>query len=212
VLAAAVALADTGGLAALSLPRLAEELGLTTTALYRYVASKEELVALAADAAVTPPPASDPAAGWRAGARSWTRGAVDLYSARPWLLDVPVRAPVTPGSLRWLEAFLRVTAPLPLHVAERVQCATLLDGHARGVATLRRDLSTGSPAYPPDVVAALLPLLPDRGYPEVAALLAGVGDHPGAAADGLAEVGDFGTDRILDGIAALARDRGAAPR
>jgi AcrR family transcriptional regulator len=213
VVAAAVAAADEGGLRAVSLPRLADRLGVTPTALYRYVASKDELVALMADAGVGDPPSLDPAAGWRECARTWTEAVVARLRQRPWLLDVRLRAPITPGSLRWFEAFLSATRPLPLHAEERVQCATLLDGHARAVAALGRDLSAEAPAYPPDVVEALVPRLLAGGYPEVAALLAQVAQAaPAPAVQGLTAVSDFGLDRILDGIDALVRARtGSAP-
>jgi hypothetical protein len=40
--------------------------------MYRYARSKEELIALVADAACGPPPdAIQPANGWRAGATAW---------------------------------------------------------------------------------------------------------------------------------------------
>lgn len=44
VLAAAIALADAGGVDALSMRRLAQELGVVPMALYRHVASKDELL------------------------------------------------------------------------------------------------------------------------------------------------------------------------
>src|SRR5690242_10497698 len=47
---AAVALADAEGLAAVSMRRLAEQLGVSTMALYRYVANKDELLELMIDA------------------------------------------------------------------------------------------------------------------------------------------------------------------
>ena len=54
IVAAAVELADAGGLAALSMSRLAEKLGFTTMSLYRYVASKDDLLVLVLDAALGP--------------------------------------------------------------------------------------------------------------------------------------------------------------
>lgn len=207
IVAVGLEAADAGGLAAVSLPRLADRMGLTTTALYRYVASKDELMVLLADAATGDPPTLNPAHGWRACARTWTRAVIAMYRARPWLLDVPLRAPITPQSLRWLETFLQATAVLPLHVTERARCATLLNAHARGVATLARDLSAQVPAYPPAVVGALLPVLAERGYPQVAGLLTVMAEHPEAADDDLTAEGDFGTDRILDGIATLVAAR-----
>src|SRR5215203_813827 len=52
IVTAAVALADEGGIAALSMSRLADKLGFTTMSLYRHVASKDDLLLLALDAAM----------------------------------------------------------------------------------------------------------------------------------------------------------------
>jgi AcrR family transcriptional regulator len=52
----AVDVADADGLAAVSMRRVAEELGFTTMSLYRYVPSKEHLLELMIDAAAALPP------------------------------------------------------------------------------------------------------------------------------------------------------------
>jgi AcrR family transcriptional regulator len=50
IVAVAVELADESGFPAISMPKIASRLGVTANAPYRYVASKEELVVLMADA------------------------------------------------------------------------------------------------------------------------------------------------------------------
>src|SRR5215472_7517901 len=62
IVAAAVHVADTEGLAAVSMSRVATELGAAPMSLYRYVAAKDELLALMVDAAYGPPPAGPPPA------------------------------------------------------------------------------------------------------------------------------------------------------
>ena len=54
---AAIGLADAGGLAAVSMARVAAELGFTTMSLYRYVPTKDDLLELMVDAASGLPPA-----------------------------------------------------------------------------------------------------------------------------------------------------------
>ena len=72
IVAAAIRLADAEGLAAVSMSRVATALGTAPMSLYRYVAAKDELLALMVDAAYGPPPSgplpSGPAADtrWRA--------------------------------------------------------------------------------------------------------------------------------------------------
>jgi AcrR family transcriptional regulator len=69
IVQAAVHIAETEGLGAVSMSRVAAELGGATMSLYRYVTAKDELLALMVDAAYGPPPgAPGPDEGWRGGA------------------------------------------------------------------------------------------------------------------------------------------------
>ena len=203
IVAAAMALADEEGVAGLSLPRIARRLDLTPTALYRYVSSKDELVLLLFDAGAGTPPDTLPDT-WREGAAAWVRALVDRYRAHPWLVDLPVRgAPVTPNLLAWLESLLGVLRATGLPAGDQLSCATLLDGYARSIAALARDLaeSDRTPVQSPAVVSFLYPLLAERGYPLVADMLMG-GDYVDTAGLDI----EFGLNRILDGIARLVAE------
>src|SRR5918993_5607685 len=57
IVAAAVKVAAADGLQAVSMSRVAAELGVSTMSLYRYVAAKDELLALMADLPFEAPPA-----------------------------------------------------------------------------------------------------------------------------------------------------------
>lgn len=85
VVVAAVALADREGLDALSMRRLADELGVVPMALYKHVADKRDLVAGMIDSVVAGYPR--PAAGepWQAAVRTRVLGARAAHLAHPWL-------------------------------------------------------------------------------------------------------------------------------
>ena len=53
---AAIEIADTEGLAAVSMSNVAAQVGVAPMALYRYVGSKDELLTVMAESAVPPPP------------------------------------------------------------------------------------------------------------------------------------------------------------
>lgn len=213
IVQAAVELADTDGLAALSLPRLAARIGLTTNALYRYISSKDELLVLVRDAGWgTPPESIQRAADWRAAATVWTHTVIDQYRARPWLLEIPVPgAPMTPHLLRWLEILLASMDDTGLSSRERLRCALLLDGYAYSTASLVRKLQSAGtePAQSAAAFEFLLPRLQAHGYPVLAAMLAtgAYGSLDGPTVGGL----DFGLQRILDGIDTLIRTLRASP-
>src|SRR6478752_8566029 len=65
VLAAAVVLADQVGIEALSMRRLAQELGVVPMALYKHVANKEELLDGMVDALVSEIDPAVPGADWK---------------------------------------------------------------------------------------------------------------------------------------------------
>src|SRR4249919_2561350 len=83
VVAAAVALADAEGLAALSVRRVAEALGLSPMSLYTYVPSKAELLDLMLDsvaAEIPPPDGGD----WRGKLAQLARARWAMAQRHPW--------------------------------------------------------------------------------------------------------------------------------
>src|SRR5262249_813453 len=95
IVSVAVALADAEGLAAVSMRRVAEQLGVTAMSLYTYVPSKAELLDLMVDAvraeAVGEAYAPD---GWRARLAEVAKSNWELYRRHPWLLQVATSRPV----------------------------------------------------------------------------------------------------------------------
>jgi AcrR family transcriptional regulator len=84
VLRAAVALADQAGIEALSMRKLAEELGVVPMALYKHVASKEELLDGMIDIVISEidPPVSD--ANWKTAIRQRILSARRSLQRHPW--------------------------------------------------------------------------------------------------------------------------------
>ncbi|MFC7741015.1 TetR/AcrR family transcriptional regulator [Nocardiopsis composta] len=107
----AVGLADAEGLSAVSMRRVARELGVTVMSLYRHVPGKAELVALMCDAVLAPE--DDEVAGggaeggWRKSLETWARAGIALRRRHPgWprpprsgASPAPTRSPCSSG--RW---------------------------------------------------------------------------------------------------------------
>lgn len=133
IVEAAVDIADSSGLPAVSMAAVAAKLGYTPMSLYRYVSAKEDLILLMQEEATGLP--SDDARSsrpWREGIRALYREQVALYLAHPWLLDIPITgAPSTPNSAAWMDAGLHVLAETPLSPNERLAVVLLVTGHAR---------------------------------------------------------------------------------
>ncbi|WP_022884232.1 TetR/AcrR family transcriptional regulator [Glaciibacter superstes] len=130
---AAMAIADAEGLGAVSMSRVASDLGFTTMSLYRYVTAKEDLLLIMQDEGIGVPTLDfAEAAGWRQNLLLWWNGNRGIYRAHPWLLDIPITgAPVTPNNLAWLDAGIEALAESPLSSGERVATMIMLSGMAR---------------------------------------------------------------------------------
>jgi len=84
VLRAAVALADDAGIEAVSMRKLAEQLGVVPMALYRHVAGKEELLDGMVDAVIGEFDAPDPDLAWKDGVRHRLLSARRAVLRHPW--------------------------------------------------------------------------------------------------------------------------------
>jgi AcrR family transcriptional regulator len=212
----AVDLADQGGLAAVSMARIAEVLGFTTMSLYRYVRAKDELMVLMGEAAFgVPPGPPDPSLGWREAARQWGMDAYRLYAARPWMLDLPIDGPpMTPNQLRWLDWLLQGLAETGLDAQTKLSTTLLIDGWARNFARLFGAIQPeGLEAVEGtmSVAQALGPMLDPATFPALAPMVAaGEFDDNDDPDDDFETVFTFGLERILDGVAVLV-DRATDP-
>ncbi|MFG3117661.1 TetR/AcrR family transcriptional regulator [Streptomyces sp. NPDC048197] len=199
---AAIALADAGGLGAVSMQRVAGELDFTKMSLYRYVPGKNELVALMIDSAMGEPPQLPE--GWRNGLRAWAGALTTVYHRHPWLLGAATGPRVMgPNELGWTEAAVAALAGTGLSGGEQLDAVVVVSGHVRALAQVSASMGLGSArATEPEQVmsAALNELLVGRAdrYPAVAAALAST-EADAAARD---RADEFGLERILDGLEA----------
>ncbi len=213
---AAVELASAHGLGAVSMSRVAGELGVTTMALYRYVAAKDELLALMVDVAGgTPPPPASADEGWRAGLERWARGYLDALRRHPWILRVPINAPpATPNQILWLEDGLRSMRDTGLEEGEKVSVILLLSGYVRNYATLSADVLAA--AMEPGSTARqvtfsygriLAKLADPQRFPALHAAISGGAFDDEDQKPGMEDEFTFGLERVLDGIETLVRAR-----
>jgi AcrR family transcriptional regulator len=215
IVEAAVKIAASEGLAAVSMSRVASDLGAAPMSLYRYVAAKDELLTLMVDAALGPPPAAAaPDEGWRAGLSRWAWTIRAAYLRHPWVVRIPISGPpTTPNGVAWMEDALGSLRDTGLTETEKMSVLLLLSGFVRNEVTLATDISAflASGASPQQAMSAYGQLLrklaePDRFPALHAVLAAGVLDQ----ADPPEAEFAFGLDRILDGIEALVRARATA--
>ncbi|MBD8078984.1 TetR/AcrR family transcriptional regulator [Cellulosimicrobium arenosum] len=212
IVEAAVEIADTDGLAAVSMAKVAQSLGFTTMSLYRYVTSKDDLLLLMQEAVldVEYPPAHDPA-DWRAELREWVQFTMELFRAHTWYLSIPVTgAPFTPNNLRAADAGLRALRSTPLDEEEKMSVILLTSGYTKSAVQLEADLARAehSPDGVPDeaaVVAALRTLVDDVRFPNLYPLV----DSGAYGGEGQIDDTAWGLERILDGLESYVGVRAA---
>ncbi len=214
IVEAAVALAASEGMDAVSMGRVAKELGVSTMSLYRYVAAKEELYVLMSDAGVGAPP--DPSAGegadWRELLTEWAYAQRAVLMANSWILRIPLTAPpATPNQLAWMDRGLAAMAGTGLKESEKLSTIILIGGLVRNEATMAADMIDAimkSGVAPEQALAQ---------YVRTLRLLAGPDTHPAVTrlldSDAFSGAGEpdfqfrFGLNRILDGLAPLVAER-----
>jgi AcrR family transcriptional regulator len=213
IVGAGVAIADADGLAAVSMNRVAKELGTAAMSLYRYVESKDDLLALMVDEAygAVPPPA--PGLDWRAALARWARDSAASMRAHPWTVHVPIAGPpLTPNAIAWMEQALAAMGDTGLAEGEKASVLMILSGYIVNHVRVMGEVQSRflDAAASPDAAMrrysdALRRLTAADAYPALHAVLdAGVFDR----ADPPDEEFDFGLERILDGVAALVAARG----
>ncbi|MGW3056753.1 TetR/AcrR family transcriptional regulator C-terminal domain-containing protein [Streptomyces goshikiensis] len=111
--AAALAVADAEGLAAVSMRRVAGDLGSGTASLYRYITNRDELVDLMVDAAQGEDPLPESTGDWRADLGAVAHASRATLLRHPWLAgELTGRPALGPNSLRRSESALRAAVAL----------------------------------------------------------------------------------------------------
>lgn len=204
---AGIELADEEGLAAVTMQRTAAALGVTKMALYRYLPSKVELVALMTETAMGEAPQLDTVpGGWRPKLHEWARRLFAGFVRHPWLAETTVGArAIGPHELDWTERAVAALTGTGLRGAEILDVAATLAGHAKAIAQhASAAVAAGRDNAEQSLTEAMLALSHGREdrFPALAATL-----DLAAQEGGQDNALDFGLARILDGVELLIARR-----
>ncbi|MCX5151693.1 MULTISPECIES: TetR/AcrR family transcriptional regulator [unclassified Streptomyces] len=136
ITSAAIAIADAEGIEALSMRRVAKELGTGTASLYRYLASKDDLLDLMLDAVAAEdggPPA--PTGDWRSDLRALAHRSRATIHRHPWMASLAAGRPsLGPNSLDATEHALAALDPLGFDIDVMITVVNTLQAFVRGYA------------------------------------------------------------------------------
>ncbi len=109
IIEAAVALADRNGVAGLSMRKLGAELGVEAMSLYNHITDKEDILDGMIDQVFQSIPLPDLELDWRDAIRQGGIGAVEAFTAHPWVLEVlGSRGSTRPAALAFMERALAI--------------------------------------------------------------------------------------------------------
>jgi AcrR family transcriptional regulator len=173
ILRVGIALADERGLDAVSTRAVAARLDVSAMALYPYVGTKENLLALMQDQACLMPPWDDPGPGLAGALRAWAGRLFGVYVTHPWLARRPwSQSSQGPNEQDWLERLLHVLDRWQVAPAARAPAVTMLYATVRATAETAAEYRAMDGAAWRAQVAATAAVIPDFAarYPLSAAL------------------------------------------
>jgi AcrR family transcriptional regulator len=147
IVEAAIEIADAEGLPAVTMQRVAQAFGFTTMALYRYIASKDDLQQLMLDASVGDEVWPIDPGDWRVGLEQWATRMHETYRRHPWALDIPLSMEtlLMPGQMRTVDAGMRAMRTLSGPPTFKLGVLMTLSVHVRGFAMMERDIGVQEP-------------------------------------------------------------------
>jgi AcrR family transcriptional regulator len=214
IAAAALQIADAEGFDAVSMRRVAQQLGAGTMTLYHYVRNKDELVTLMFDAVMGEVliPEEELAGGWRRAIERIAVRSREAFGRHGWSLERLGDGRPGPNGMRHFEQSLAAIADLDLPAYEKFELIGLIDDYVFGY-SLREaeELVEHERGWAPETLAFFQQELDSGEYPLMR-------DFLGADVDvGIKRVVDYvgregrferGLERLLDGIEAHVAEQG----
>lgn len=211
ILDAAVALADEEGIGALSMRRLAQELGVVPMALYKHVANKDELLDGMVDVVVgeIDPPLAD--VGWKSAIRERVLSARRSLLRHPWASRVlESRTDPTPRVIAYMDAMIGILRGGGFSIDLTHHAMHAMGSRALGFS---QELFDDTPEDPPQVQAIMAQRLAEQ-FPNISEMVAAISHDDesvvGLGCDDQFEF-EFALDLMLDGLERLQSRSVRAP-
>lgn len=198
VLAGAVAVADAGGMSALTMRALADELGVKPMALYHHVANKDEILDGIVDAVFAEIDLPSPGVDWRPALRARAMSARAALGRHPWATPLlESRANPGPATLRHHDAVTGCLRRAGFSIALTGHAIAVLDAYTYGFALSETALPFDDAEGTAELAQAILGGLSADTYPHLTEFTTERVLQPGYD---YAEEFAWGLDLVLDGL------------
>jgi len=203
VLDAAVSVADESGVAAVSMRRIAEKLGVEAMSLYHHVRNKDDVLDALVDLVFAEIELPSAGAGWRIAMHDRAVSARQVLARHVWAISMmDSRARPGPATLRHHDTVLGSLRNDGFSLAAAAHAVSVLDSYVYGFVmqehALPFDAATG--AGVPDVAGDILEHLPADEFPHLTEMVVHHALQPGYS---YADEFEIGLNLILDGLAGL---------
>ena len=203
VLQTALALADEGGLEALTMRRLGQKLGVEAMSLYHHVANKEELLNGLIDLVFSEIKIECSGSGWKPAMRKRALSAREVLGWHRWAIGLmESRTNPGPATLAHHEAVLRCLREAGFSVELAGHAYSALDSYIYGFALQQASLPFDTGEQAAEVAEEIVKQFSSGQYPYMAEIATEQVMKPGYS---YAAEFEFGLDLILDGLEKLRR-------
>jgi AcrR family transcriptional regulator len=198
ILRVALDLADRHGIAALSMRKLGQELGVDAMLLYRHVANKDDLLDAMVDLVFgeigLPPSGAD----WKSTMRQRAMSARAALSRHPWAIGrMESRRRPGPASLRHHDAVLGCLREGGFSVQAAAHAYSILDSYIYGFTLNEQSLPLDTSEEVAEMGTDILREFPANAYPNLAEF---IGEHAMKPGYSFGDEFEYGLDLILDGL------------
>jgi AcrR family transcriptional regulator len=198
VLQVAIARADDGGIEALSMRKLGQELGVEAMALYYHFANKDELLDGIVDLVYAeielPPVGSD----WRPAMRQRAVSVREALARHRWAIGLmESRRHPGPANLRHHDGVIGILRAAGFEVAMAAHAYSLLDSYIYGFALTKMSLPFDATTDMAAMADQMLEPFPIGEYPHLVEFIADHAMRPGFDHE---DEFEYGLDLILEGI------------
>jgi AcrR family transcriptional regulator len=199
VLRGALAVADAGGLGALTIRTLATELGVKPMSVYYHVANKDEILDGLVDIVFGEIELPQPGRDWRTELTRRADSAREVLGRHRWAIGLlESRTRPGPATLRHHDAVIATFRAAGFSPALTAHAYALIDSYVYGFALQEASLPFDGPESVGDVAGPIMELMQAGEYPHLVEMASSYYLRPGY------DFGDefrFGLDLIFDGLA-----------
>ncbi len=205
VLRGALAVADTHGIAALTIRSLAGELGVKPMTVYYYVANKDEILDGIVDLVFSEIYLPEVGGDWRAELTERARSARRVLRAHPWATPLlESRRRPGPVTLRHHDAVLGTLRTAGFSLSATAHAYALLDAFVYGHALQEAALPFEGPDGTQEVAGPVQELMAAGEYPHMTEMVSHYYLQPGYD---FADEFDIGLEMVLGAISRMLEDR-----